>query len=160
VSGRPGLCRRALCRLPGGDPVLCAGRRRARPSLLVRRRPLLDGDRRGGGDLEPDRRGRRLVPVRGQDRGGSPHGRSDAVPGLTATGKNGGSAAMATLTSKEPEDRDTLWTGETGDVDAEVARARAAWSGWAARPLAVRIETLRRFANVVRGVKDEFADLI
>ena len=33
-------------------------------------------------------------------------------------------------------------------------RARAAWAGWAARPLAFRIETLRRFANVVRGKKE------
>ena len=58
---------------------------------------------------------------------------------------------MATLNSTEPATGDTLWTGETGDVDAEVARARAAWAGWASRPLAVRVETLRRFAHVVRG---------
>jgi succinylglutamic semialdehyde dehydrogenase len=67
---------------------------------------------------------------------------------------------MATLTSYEPATGATLWTGESGDADAEVARARAAWAAWAAKPLAVRIETLRRFANVVRGRKDEFADLI
>ncbi|HZG08217.1 MAG TPA: succinylglutamate-semialdehyde dehydrogenase [Allosphingosinicella sp.] len=67
---------------------------------------------------------------------------------------------MATLTSHEPATGATLWTGTSGDVDAEVARARGAWAAWAARPLAVRIETLRRFANVVRGKKDEFSDLI
>ena len=67
---------------------------------------------------------------------------------------------MASLTSFEPATGATLWTGETGDVDAEVARARSAWASWAAKPLSVRIETLRRFANVVRGKKDEFADLI
>jgi succinylglutamic semialdehyde dehydrogenase len=67
---------------------------------------------------------------------------------------------MATLTSFEPATGAQLWTGETGDVEAEVARARGAWAGWAARPLAVRIETLRRFANVVRGAKDQLADLI
>src|SRR4051794_9612580 len=67
---------------------------------------------------------------------------------------------MTTLTSTEPATGDTLWTGETGDVDAVVAGARAAWAGWAARPLAVRVETLRRFANVIRGKKEEFADLI
>jgi succinylglutamic semialdehyde dehydrogenase len=67
---------------------------------------------------------------------------------------------MATLTSTEPATGETLWTGETGDVDAEVARARHAWSGWAARPVSVRIETLRRFANAVRAKKDEFGDLI
>jgi succinylglutamic semialdehyde dehydrogenase len=67
---------------------------------------------------------------------------------------------MATLLSTEPATGETLWTGESGDADAEVARARGAWAAWAARPLAVRIETLRRFANGVRGKKDELADLI
>ncbi|HYE29603.1 MAG TPA: succinylglutamate-semialdehyde dehydrogenase [Allosphingosinicella sp.] len=67
---------------------------------------------------------------------------------------------MATLSSIEPATGEMLWTGEIGDVDAEVARARSAWAAWAARPLAVRIETLRRFANTVRGQKDSLADLI
>jgi succinylglutamic semialdehyde dehydrogenase len=67
---------------------------------------------------------------------------------------------MATLSSTEPATGATLWTGESGDIDAELARARSAWAGWAARPLAVRIETLRRFANVIRGAKDALADLI
>jgi succinylglutamic semialdehyde dehydrogenase len=67
---------------------------------------------------------------------------------------------MATLTSFEPATGAALWSGGSGDAEAEVARARAAWSAWAARPLAVRIETLRRFANVVRGQKEAFADLI
>jgi succinylglutamic semialdehyde dehydrogenase len=67
---------------------------------------------------------------------------------------------MATLSSIEPATGETLWTGEVGDVDSEVARARSAWAAWAARPLAVRIETLRRFANVVRGQKEALADLI
>ncbi|HEY0044417.1 MAG TPA: succinylglutamate-semialdehyde dehydrogenase [Allosphingosinicella sp.] len=67
---------------------------------------------------------------------------------------------MATITSFEPATGEKLWTGESGDVDAEVNRARGAWAAWAARPLAVRIETLRRFANVVRGKKEALADLI
>ncbi|HEX8240271.1 MAG TPA: succinylglutamate-semialdehyde dehydrogenase [Allosphingosinicella sp.] len=67
---------------------------------------------------------------------------------------------MATLSSIEPATGASLWTGEVGDVEAEVARARAAWASWAAKPLAVRIETLRRFANVVRGKKEALADLI
>jgi succinylglutamic semialdehyde dehydrogenase len=67
---------------------------------------------------------------------------------------------MGTLSSTEPATGAHLWTGEAGDAEAEVARARAAWANWAARPLAVRIETLRRFANVVRGQKDALADLI
>jgi succinylglutamic semialdehyde dehydrogenase len=67
---------------------------------------------------------------------------------------------MATLSSIEPATGANLWTGQVGDVESEVARARSAWASWAARPLAVRIETLRRFANGVRGQKDAFADLI
>ncbi|HYI39520.1 MAG TPA: succinylglutamate-semialdehyde dehydrogenase [Allosphingosinicella sp.] len=67
---------------------------------------------------------------------------------------------MATISSIEPATGAHLWTGEIGDVEAEVARARAAWASWAAKPLAVRIETLRRFANVVRGHKEKLADLI
>jgi succinylglutamic semialdehyde dehydrogenase len=67
---------------------------------------------------------------------------------------------MAQLTSFEPATGEILWRGESGDVEAEVARARAAWSAWAARPLSVRIETLRRFANAARAKKDAFADLI
>lgn len=66
----------------------------------------------------------------------------------------------ATLTSTEPATGATLWTGEPGDVDAEVAAARGSWAGWAARPFAFRVETLRRFANTVRGKLEPFADLI
>ena len=65
-----------------------------------------------------------------------------------------------TLTSIEPATGATLWTGEIGDPDTELAKARAAWAGWASRPLAVRIETLRRFANLVRQQADKFADMI
>jgi succinylglutamic semialdehyde dehydrogenase len=65
-----------------------------------------------------------------------------------------------TVSSLEPATGETLWTGEIGDVDAEVGAARAAWASWAARPLTVRAETMRRFANVVRGQKEKFADLI
>jgi succinylglutamic semialdehyde dehydrogenase len=69
-------------------------------------------------------------------------------------------AAMTSLISTEPATGASLWMGESGDVDSEVALARHAWAGWASKPLAFRIETLRRFVNVVRGKKDEFADLI
>src|SRR4051794_9324705 len=66
----------------------------------------------------------------------------------------------ATLISIEPATGVTLWTGEAGDVEAEVAAARAAWAGWASRPLAFRIETLRRFVNIARGKLEPFADII
>lgn len=64
------------------------------------------------------------------------------------------------LTSFEPATGATLWSGEVGDADTEVTRARAAWAGWASRPLTVRTETMRRFANVVRTESEKFADLI
>ena len=64
------------------------------------------------------------------------------------------------LLSFEPATGATLWRGSIGDVDAEVATARASWASWAAQPLAYRIEALRRFANVVRARADAFADLI
>ena len=64
------------------------------------------------------------------------------------------------LVSHEPATGAELWTGTAGDVDAAVAAARHAWPAWAAKPLAVRIETARRFANAVRGKLEPFADLI
>ena len=66
----------------------------------------------------------------------------------------------ATLSSFEPATGELLWTGDVGDADREVLAARGAWPGWASKPVTVRIETLRRFANLVRGQKDKFADLI
>jgi len=65
-----------------------------------------------------------------------------------------------TLTSTEPATGETLWTGQTGDPNTELASARAAWPAWAAKPLAFRVETLRRFANLARARLDPFADLI
>jgi len=67
---------------------------------------------------------------------------------------------MNDIISRDPCTGDIVWQGAVGDVDTEIAAARAAWSDWAARPLVVRIETLRRFANIVRGKGDEFATLI
>ncbi|NIJ16675.1 succinylglutamate-semialdehyde dehydrogenase [Sphingobium vermicomposti] len=66
----------------------------------------------------------------------------------------------ATLTSTEPATGVLLWQGTPSDVEAEVARVRAAWPRWAAQPVAYRIETLRRFVNVVRANEDQLADLI
>lgn len=66
----------------------------------------------------------------------------------------------AALTSTEPATGAKLWAGAAGDVDAEVAAARAAWAPWAAKSFAFRVETLRRFANVVRGKSEALADLI
>ncbi len=65
-----------------------------------------------------------------------------------------------TLTSLEPATGETLWTGLSGDPATEVSAARAAWPAWAARPFTVRVETLRRFANLARSQIEPFADLI
>ena len=54
------------------------------------------------------------------------------------------------IISTEPATGAVLWRQKIGDVDVEVAHARRSWAEWAARPLAYRIEALRRFANVVR----------
>jgi succinylglutamic semialdehyde dehydrogenase len=67
---------------------------------------------------------------------------------------------MADLRSFEPASGALLWTGPVGDAVTEVAAARAGWSAWAARPFTVRVEALRRFANVVRARHEPFADLI
>ena len=66
----------------------------------------------------------------------------------------------AALTSHEPATGALLWQGESGDVDDIVARARSGWPRWAAQPVTFRIETLRRFVNVVRAHEEELADLI
>ncbi|WP_375396806.1 succinylglutamate-semialdehyde dehydrogenase [uncultured Sphingomonas sp.] len=64
------------------------------------------------------------------------------------------------LISTEPATGAALWRGPIGDVDAEVAAARAGWAAWAARPVTNRIETMRRFANVVRTKAEAFTDVI
>lgn len=53
-----------------------------------------------------------------------------------------------------------MWRGPVGDVDDIVARARRAWPGWAAQPVATRMELVRRFANEIRKDADALADLI
>ncbi|HEY6916235.1 MAG TPA: succinylglutamate-semialdehyde dehydrogenase [Allosphingosinicella sp.] len=64
------------------------------------------------------------------------------------------------LVSTEPATGRKIWESPVGNVDAEVAAARAAFPAWAAEPLAFRTEALRRFANTVRTHQAEFADLI
>jgi succinylglutamic semialdehyde dehydrogenase len=67
---------------------------------------------------------------------------------------------MTELISYEPATGAVLWRGQSGDVDAEVAAARGSWADWASHPLTYRIEAMRRFANVVRGKHEAFADLL
>jgi acyl-CoA reductase-like NAD-dependent aldehyde dehydrogenase len=68
--------------------------------------------------------------------------------------------AKTELVSYEPATGAELWRAEHGDVDAIVDRARRAWPQWAAKPLATRIELLRRFVNEVRKEQEAFAELI
>ncbi len=67
---------------------------------------------------------------------------------------------MAEIVSHEPATGVELVRLPIGDVDAEVAAARGGWAAWASKPLAFRVETLRRFANIVRQRHDAFADLL
>lgn len=67
---------------------------------------------------------------------------------------------MGELQSFEPATGALLWSGATGDVDADVARARAAFPAWATHSLAYRTETLRRFATLLRAHAVPFAELI
>lgn len=64
------------------------------------------------------------------------------------------------LISFEPATGAELWRGTAGDVDASIERARRAWPEWAAKPLATRVELVRRFANEVRKNHDALAELI
>ena len=64
------------------------------------------------------------------------------------------------IISFEPATGVELWRGRSSDVEDVIGRARRAWPGWAALPLANRIELVRRFANEVRKEADKFAELI
>ncbi|MCT2559830.1 succinylglutamate-semialdehyde dehydrogenase [Tsuneonella sp. YG55] len=68
--------------------------------------------------------------------------------------------AVTDVVSFEPATGKELWRGKTGDVDEAVSRARRAWPDWASKPLATRVELVRRFANEVRKEHDKFAELI
>ncbi|MDT7934662.1 MAG: succinylglutamate-semialdehyde dehydrogenase [Sphingomonadaceae bacterium] len=64
------------------------------------------------------------------------------------------------LISTDPATGDEVWRGPVGDAAAAVAAARAAWSGWARRPLAERVAVARRYRDLVRAREDDFARLI
>lgn len=64
------------------------------------------------------------------------------------------------IISTEPATGATYWRGPVSSVETEVALARDAGPEWSARPLTNRVETLRRFVNVVRQKSDALADCI
>ncbi|GAB5347842.1 succinylglutamate-semialdehyde dehydrogenase [Alteriqipengyuania sp. 357] len=67
---------------------------------------------------------------------------------------------LSEIASFEPASGRELFRAPIGDVDETIARAREAFPGWASRPVANRMEVLRRFANEVRAAADEFGELI
>ncbi len=64
------------------------------------------------------------------------------------------------IISIEPATGATYWRGPVSNVETEVALARDAGPEWSARPLTVRMETLRRFVSVVRQKSDALSDCI
>lgn len=64
------------------------------------------------------------------------------------------------LVSTEPATGAVLWQGTAGNVDAEVAAARAAWPEWAALPLIKRVDAVKRFAERLAADKEPLAELI
>ncbi|WP_427964883.1 succinylglutamate-semialdehyde dehydrogenase [Altererythrobacter sp.] len=62
--------------------------------------------------------------------------------------------------STEPATGVAFWHANVSDIGECIHRSRRAWPEWAAQPLANRMELVRRFANEVRAVGDEFANLI
>jgi len=64
------------------------------------------------------------------------------------------------LSTHEPATGALIAQLPIGDATHEVAAARAGWPGWAVTPLAERIATLRRFAELVRERAASFAELI
>ena len=68
--------------------------------------------------------------------------------------------SVSEIVSTEPATGAIYWRGPVGNVDSEVQIARQSWAEWAARPVAVRVETLRRFVNVVRAKAEALTDCI
>ena len=64
------------------------------------------------------------------------------------------------LVSTEPSTGAIYWRGAISNVDTEVAIARENWAGWAAKSVTVRMEAMRRYANVVRAKAEYLADCI
>jgi len=67
---------------------------------------------------------------------------------------------VSELVSFEPATGKELWRAPETNIDEAVAKAKDAWSGWAAKPLSKRIEIVRKFANVVNSKAEELSNLI
>jgi succinylglutamic semialdehyde dehydrogenase len=64
------------------------------------------------------------------------------------------------ILSYEPATGALIWRGPAGDPDLEVSIARKNWADWAAQPVTVRMEAMRRYANVVRSKAEALTDCI
>jgi succinylglutamic semialdehyde dehydrogenase len=64
------------------------------------------------------------------------------------------------IVSIEPATGAVYWRAPIGSVEAEVSIARRSWAEWAAKPVTVRVEALRRFVNVVRAKAEALTDCI
>ncbi len=62
------------------------------------------------------------------------------------------------IISIEPATGAVFWRAPISDVNAEVEIARTAWVSWAAQSFSARVESLRRFTNVVRSKSDTLVD--
>jgi succinylglutamic semialdehyde dehydrogenase len=71
-----------------------------------------------------------------------------------------GQLVTESIFSSNPATGDNIWERPIGDAATEVEIARGGWAAWAARSHSYRIETMRRFANIVRGKLEEFSRLI
>ncbi len=64
------------------------------------------------------------------------------------------------IVSVEPATGAVYWRAPKGSVDDEVGIARRSWAEWAAKPVTVRVEALRRFVNVVRAKAEALTDCV
>lgn len=70
---------------------------------------------------------------------------------------------MSQLRSYDPASGALVWEGEIATpeaVNAALARARAAFPGWASLPVAARVETAQRFKAVLEARKEAIAETI
>jgi succinylglutamic semialdehyde dehydrogenase len=66
----------------------------------------------------------------------------------------------ALLVSRDPSTNATLWQGEASDLAEQIACARAAYPQWAAQPLSVRVDAVRRLSAEIRRIHADFIDIM
>ena len=153
-SGRGGVPVRAV---PGARRHAGGSQTPADASILVGRGTVLDAYRGGRGDLVRNRGTRRLAAARRQDYSRSPDGRRDegrCTDSLTTSRRWSSRRPWRTIGFDRPGDRRGNLVRRARRSHFEVEAARATWPAWAAHSVAYRIESVRRFANVVRKQRE------